>query len=103
MTSRFFLSAVWLIALSTSAAAQQPPAAPIAAELADPKPEVRGAAALMNMDDPGGLPLLRALLVSEVPASRLIGAEALASASDGTWMETVRDLTRTGEPTVRVN
>ncbi len=28
MTSRFFLSAVWLIALSTSSAAQQPPAAP---------------------------------------------------------------------------
>ena len=42
------------------------------------------------------------LLASDVPASRLIGAEALASAPDASWMETVRDLTRSGDPTVRL-
>ena len=62
----------------------------------------KAAAALLKLNDTSGLALLRELLVSESPVSRLTGAQALADVPDATWTEVVRNLAQTGEPTIRL-
>ena len=62
----------------------------------------KAAAALLKLNDTSGLALLRELLVSDSPSSRLVGAEALADVPDATWTDVVRNLAQTGEPTIRL-
>jgi hypothetical protein len=70
----------------------------------DQSPFVRtkAAGALLKLNDTSGLAMLRELLVSDSPESRLAGAEALADAPDGTWTDVVRGLAQSGEPTIRL-
>jgi HEAT repeat protein len=49
-----------------------------------------------------GLTILRGLLQEESAKSRLIAAQAMASAPDALWMDQVRRLTSDGEPDVRI-
>jgi hypothetical protein len=62
----------------------------------------RAAAALFGLGDMSGLTLLQGLMQDESARSRLIAAQAMASAPDAAWMDQVRNLTSAGEPEVRV-
>jgi hypothetical protein len=42
------------------------------------------------------------LLTDETPAGRLAGAQALADAPDGAWLQVVRDLAKSGDPVIRL-
>lgn len=74
------------------------------AHQSDQSPFVRtkAAAALLKLNDTSGLAMLRELLISDSPSSRLVGAEALADVPDATWTDVVRNLAQTGEPTIRL-
>lgn len=64
--------------------------------------QVKAAAALLQLDDDSGAPLLRALLQEEAAASRLVAAEALSGRPDPTWLAVVRGLTEASEPEIQV-
>jgi HEAT repeat protein len=63
---------------------------------------VKAAGTLFRLDDMSGLQLLQELAASEVPMSRLMAAQAMASKPDAVWLEHVRKLASAAEPEVRV-
>jgi hypothetical protein len=63
----------------------------------------RAAAALYRLGDPAGTPWLQELAASEVPAGRLVAAQAMASRPDAGWTALVTDLaTATSDPEIRL-
>jgi hypothetical protein len=63
----------------------------------------RAAAALYRLGDPRGTPWLMELAASDVPAGRLVAAEAMASRPDQAWMSLVTELATTGtDPEIRL-
>ena len=63
----------------------------------------RAAAALYRLGDPAGTPWLQELAASEVPAGRLVAAEAMSSRPDAAWTALVTELATTGsDPEIRL-
>ncbi len=63
----------------------------------------RAAAALYRLGDPAGTPWLQELAASDVPAGRLVAAEAMSSRPDAAWTALVTELATTGgDPEVRL-
>ena len=63
----------------------------------------RAAAALFRLGDPSGTPWLQELAASQVPAGRLVAAEAMSSRPDAAWTALVTELATTGgDPEVRL-
>jgi HEAT repeat protein len=72
--------------------------------LSDQSPFVRfrAAAALLELGDDTGLPLVQEMAGSDMAATRLIAAGALAVRPDEAWLTLVRTLARASEPEVRL-
>lgn len=63
----------------------------------------RAAAALYRLGEPAGTPWLQELAASEVPAGRLVAAEAMASRPDAAWTALVTELATAGsDPEIRL-